>query len=64
MTENRNTLVLPCRHLCLCHGCAETIKHQSVKCPICRGPVKALLKIDIKDDDKSKTDEIEIDLED
>lgn len=62
MTEIRNTLVLPCRHMCLCHSCAETIKHQSVKCPICRGPVKALLKLDIKGSNDDKNQDVEIDI--
>lgn len=57
MTELKNTIVLPCRHMCLCHNCAETLKHQSVKCPMCRGSVKALLKIDVRN---NKNQEIEI----
>ena len=36
MTEPRNTTVLPCRHMCLCNSCAEVLRHQSNKCPICR----------------------------
>jgi len=47
MTEARNTVVIPCRHMCLCHQCAEVLRHQSNKCPICRGPVRSLLKIEI-----------------
>lgn len=61
MTELKNTLVLPCRHMCLCQSCAETLKHQSVKCPMCRGPVKALLKIDVRG---NPSQEIEIIVDD
>jgi hypothetical protein len=34
MTEPRDTAVLPCRHMCLCSGCAEVLRHQSNKCPL------------------------------
>jgi hypothetical protein len=37
MTELRDTVVIPCRHMCLCHQCAEIMKFESIKCPICRG---------------------------
>lgn len=47
MSEPRTTIVMPCRHMCLCEGCAESLKVQSVKCPICRGPVRGLLKVDV-----------------
>lgn len=58
MSEPRTTLVIPCRHMCLCEDCAETLKVQSVKCPICRGPVRSLMKIEVSmednDDDGSE----------
>ena len=57
MSEPRTTLVIPCRHMCLCEDCAETLKVQSVKCPICRGPVRSLLKIEIdSNDDENEED--------
>jgi hypothetical protein len=48
MSEAKDTLVLPCRHLCLCGGCAQVLRMQGrtptgapsrqgrPKCPICR----------------------------
>jgi hypothetical protein len=36
MADDRDTLVLPCRHMCLCKSCAEVLRGQSNKCPICR----------------------------
>eukprot|EP01113_Clastostelium_recurvatum_P008593 TRINITY_DN1407_c0_g1_i9.p1 TRINITY_DN1407_c0_g1~~TRINITY_DN1407_c0_g1_i9.p1 ORF type:complete len:817 (-),score=186.46 TRINITY_DN1407_c0_g1_i9:562-3012(-) len=52
LTEPRDTTVLPCRHMCLCHPCAETMRTQTNKCPICRAPVKALLKIALPPSDE------------
>jgi hypothetical protein len=45
LTDIRNVLLLPCRHLCLCGSCAENLKFQSANCPICRVPFRALLQI-------------------
>jgi hypothetical protein len=45
LTDIRNVLLLPCRHLCLCGSCAENLKFQSTNCPICRVPFRALLQI-------------------
>ncbi|EQB77236.1 ring finger protein 157 [Camelus ferus] len=41
----RDTLILPCRHLCLCNTCADTLRYQANNCPICRLPFRALLQI-------------------
>ncbi|KYK64895.1 RING zinc finger protein [Toxoplasma gondii TgCatPRC2] len=48
LAEERNTAVLPCRHMCLCSGCANIMRMQSNKCPICRQPVTSLLQITMK----------------
>lgn len=48
MTNPRDTVILPCRHLCICNGCAETLRYKLNNCPICRSPFKALLKLKIK----------------
>ena len=45
LTDIRNVLLLPCRHICLCGSCAENLKFQSANCPICRIPFRALLQI-------------------
>lgn len=45
LTDIRNVLLLPCRHLCLCGLCAENLKYQSANCPICRIPFRALLQM-------------------
>ena len=36
MSEVKDTIVLPCRHMCLCSECADTIRGRSDKCPLCR----------------------------
>ena len=45
MCETRDTLILPCRHLCLCKLCAINLRIQSNNCPICRIPFVALLQL-------------------
>lgn len=48
LTDPKDTVVVPCRHLCICKGCAERLRTESVqqKCPVCRGPIDQLLHID------------------
>jgi hypothetical protein len=36
LTEPRDTVVLPCRHLCLCDDCAQQLRFATNKCPVCR----------------------------
>jgi len=48
MSEPRDTTLLPCRHMCLCHECAQMLRQQTNKCPICRTPVRSLLEITLK----------------
>ncbi|QDZ20037.1 RING-type domain-containing protein [Chloropicon primus] len=48
MSEPRDTTLLPCRHMCLCHDCAQMLRQQTNKCPICRTQVKSLLEITLK----------------
>jgi len=45
MCDVRDTLILPCRHLCLCNCCADSLRYQANNCPICRAPFRALLQI-------------------
>ncbi|RLN21700.1 putative E3 ubiquitin-protein ligase LUL2 isoform X1 [Panicum miliaceum] len=47
LSEPRDTTVLPCRHMCLCRECAQLLRLQSNKCPICRQPVGGLLEIKV-----------------
>lgn len=45
LSEPRDTTVLPCRHMCMCSGCAKVLRIQTNRCPICRQPVERLLEI-------------------
>lgn len=45
MSDERDTMLLPCRHLCLCSSCAQSLRYQASSCPICRCPFKAALNI-------------------
>ncbi|EGR33653.1 ring zinc finger protein, putative [Ichthyophthirius multifiliis] len=37
LSSNINTVILPCRHMCLCYDCCKDLKAKTNKCPICRG---------------------------
>lgn len=47
LSEPRDTIVHPCRHMCMCSGCAEVLRFQTNRCPICRQPVERLLEIKV-----------------
>jgi len=46
MTNPKNTLVLPCTHMCLCVECANIMRsHHNSRCPICRTNVQSLVNV-------------------
>ncbi|KAL2509444.1 putative E3 ubiquitin-protein ligase [Forsythia ovata] len=47
LSEPRDITVLPCRHMCMCSGCAKVLRFQTNRCPICRQPVERLLEIKV-----------------
>lgn len=53
--EPRDTVVLPCRHMCLCCGCAEYIRtrvqYRSFKCPICRERIARMMQLEPESED-------------
>lgn len=53
LTDRRDTAVLPCRHMCLCHDCAQQLLVQTNKCPICRTPVQSVIQIKLHDSTSS-----------
>lgn len=44
LSEQRDTAVLPCRHMCFCQHCAGIVRLQCDRCPVCRQKVQALLQ--------------------
>ncbi|KAL2345050.1 hypothetical protein Fmac_006335 [Flemingia macrophylla] len=47
LSEPRDTIVHPCRHMCMCSNCAKVLRFQTNRCPICRQPVERLLEIKV-----------------
>jgi len=37
-------MMLPCRHLCICERCQQLLKNHGNSCPMCRKPVKQMIK--------------------
>ena len=46
----KDTVVLPCRHLCLCQGCTQIVRMQNNTCPICRTRIESFLHIKFKEE--------------
>ncbi|GAB2272385.1 Probable E3 ubiquitin-protein ligase log2 [Dionaea muscipula] len=53
LSEPRDTTVLPCRHMCMCSGCAKVLRFQTNRCPICRQPVERLLEIKVSNESEA-----------
>lgn len=39
------TILLPCRHLCVCYACSKDLINETNKCPICRHKISNLVRI-------------------
>lgn len=51
LSSLKDCIVLPCRHFCLCLECAESLRKQSNKCPICRADSESILYLEITEKD-------------
>ena len=40
-----SVILMPCMHVCLCEGCAETLRSRDGKCPMCRADFASVSKI-------------------
>ncbi|KAI9154322.1 hypothetical protein LWI28_024423 [Acer negundo] len=58
LSEPRDTTVLPCRHMCMCSGCAKVLRFQTNRCPICRQPVERLLEIKVNGNDMNEAAQV------
>lgn len=45
LSQTRNTLFIPCRHMCICVDCAEPLVNGDGKCPLCRQPFESMISI-------------------
>ena len=43
----KDTILLPCRHLCVCHQCFDHLTLD--KCPVCRAPFQSYLRFNVDD---------------
>ncbi|XP_064648900.1 uncharacterized protein LOC135501077 [Lineus longissimus] len=47
--QAKNVLLLPCRHMCMCGPCAQTITRTALIyrriCPLCRAPIEAIMSV-------------------
>ena len=49
-TVVKDTVVLPCRHLCLCQACSQIVRMQNNTCPICRTRIESFMHIKFKEE--------------
>ena len=45
LSEAKTVVMFPCRHLCTCLSCSETLPLHKNKCPICRTDVNCLIQL-------------------
>jgi len=43
LCEQRDTLIMPCGHMCVCSGCGKELINKKQTCPICRGNIGSLI---------------------
>jgi len=56
LSEKKSTICIPCRHFCVCQECAQVLKAQSNKCPICRSTVRTMLQVTKNSSEEEHTD--------
>jgi len=45
LERKKSVLILPCKHLCLCHHCSVTKAKHIASCPICRADVEEKISV-------------------
>jgi len=44
LTEDKDSVFIPCGHVCCCESCAKKINDSGQSCPICRASVTTAMK--------------------
>jgi len=39
-----DTVLYQCGHMCLCYGCGMQLKQRGAHCPVCRAPIRDIIK--------------------
>lgn len=45
MDNDKNHVIVPCGHACLCGECADLFKNSEQKCPLCKADIMTITKI-------------------
>ena len=45
LSEDKDTLIMPCGHFCVCAGCGQGLVKAKQTCPICREHIASLIPI-------------------
>jgi len=43
LTEVKDTLIMPCGHMCVCDTCGKSLVENKHSCPVCRGHISSLI---------------------
>ena len=46
MADKRSSIVLPCKHLCVCSDCGGLLVSEKQKCPMCRQVIYSILNLE------------------
>lgn len=42
-SDKIDTIILPCRHMCVCSECSVALQEKSKQCPMCRIPITSFM---------------------
>lgn len=40
-----DTVLYKCGHMCVCYGCGMNLKAREAACPLCRAPIRDIIRI-------------------
>ena len=47
LTNPKNTIMMPCGHLCVCDECAIPITKSTKQCPVCRAAITSTVPVNV-----------------